>query len=112
MGLLASDKVRPVIAKLARGGRRRWCAVSYVTDARVVNFQANDRLVVNASDESITGGATSAQELRRLLHLGVSIYLVPNLHSKLYLFEDELIVGSCNLWGTTPRIINSSPYRT
>lgn len=97
MGFLASGKIWPVIAKLARGGRRRWCAVSYVTDARIINLQAKDRLVVDASDKSITGGATSAHELQRLLRLGVSIYSVPHLHSKLYLFEGELIVGSCNL---------------
>ena len=91
MGLLASDKVWSVISKLTRSGGRRWCAVSYVTDASIINLKAKDRLVVDALDKSITGGTTSALELQRLLHLGVSIYSVSNLHSKMYLLEMNLL---------------------
>lgn len=112
MGLLANDRVWPMITKLAKNGQRRWCAVSYVTESGVIDFKPNDRLVVNASDESISSGATSAQEIQRLLRLGVSIYSVPNLHAKLYLFEEELIVGSCNLSANSQKTLIEMAFHT
>lgn len=112
MGLLASDRVWPMITKLAKSGRRRWCAVSYVTDSGVIDFKPNDRLIVNASDESIFSGATSAQEIQLLFRLGVSIYSIPNLHAKLYLFEEELIVGSCNLSANSQKTLIEMAFHT
>lgn len=97
MNLLAGNDLWPLIFRLAQSSVRRWVAVSYVSDAVRLAFQPNDRLIVNASDESVISGATSAQELQRLYRLGVRLYSKANLHSKLYLFDDDVVVGSCNL---------------
>jgi hypothetical protein len=97
MGLLANEEVWSFISVLTRDSRRRWCAVSYVTEASILHLGLGDRLVVDASNSTVTGGATSARELKRLLDLGVSIHSVQKLHSKMYLLGDDLVVGSCNL---------------
>lgn len=112
MGLLASSEVWPAIAKLSCGSGRRWCAVAYVTDARVIALRSRDRLVLNASDESVVGGATSAAELRRLLDLGVLMYSVRNLHAKLYIFDSEFVVASCNLSASSQNTLIEAAFHS
>lgn len=97
MGLLDSSKVWTKLSELGREKGRRWCAVAYVTDAQIIDLKEGDRLIVDASDMAIKSGSTSAQELQRLLDMGVTLYSKANLHAKAYLFERDLVVGSCNL---------------
>ena len=72
-------------------------AVAYVTNVDDVQFRAGDILVLDASDEAIRAGKTSAIILEELLNRGVLIYSSHNLHAKVYVFEDAVIVGSSNL---------------
>ncbi|WP_162880973.1 phospholipase D-like domain-containing protein [Pseudomonas coronafaciens] len=83
-----------------------------MTDASVLNFKAADRLVVDASDTSVSGGATSALELQRLLSLGVSINTVRNLHLKMYLLGEDLVVGSCNLSSNSQKTLIELAFHT
>lgn len=72
-------------------------AVAYVTNVDDFHFKASDILVIDASEEAIRTGKTSALIVENLLTRGVLLYSCPNLHAKVYVFEDSVIVGSSNL---------------
>ncbi|MBW8827856.1 MAG: hypothetical protein JF606_00145 [Burkholderiales bacterium] len=68
-----------------------------MTDAAFLPLGKGDLLVVDASDESISEGRTSAQSVQQLFGRGVSIHSLANLHAKIYAFDRVAIIGSANL---------------
>lgn len=72
-------------------------AVAYVTNIDDIRFQAGDILILDASEEAIRAGKTSALILEELLNRGIFLYSSPNLHAKVYVFDEALIAGSSNL---------------
>jgi hypothetical protein len=80
-------------------------AVAYVTNVDDVPFRSGDILVLDASDEAIRAGKTSAIILEELLHRGVLLYSCHKLHAKVYAFEDAVIVGSSNLSSSSRRAL-------
>ena len=94
--LLASDLWPRLLVEAGRS-QVRTCAVAYVTDASLLPLGRGDLLVVDASDESISEGRTSAQSLQLLFGRGVSIHSLAKLHAKIYAFDRAAIIGSANL---------------
>lgn len=80
-------------------------AVAYVTNVDDVHFKASDILVIDASEEAIRTGKTSAFIVENLLVRGVLLYSCPNLHAKVYVFEDSVIVGSSNLSSSSRSVL-------
>lgn len=70
--------------------------VAYVT-AENVSLSQDDVLICDASDFSIKQGNTKAETLNGYFKKGVKIYSNRNLHSKLLLTHNFLMVGSSNL---------------
>lgn len=97
MKVLQAKLLWDEISALSSECNHRQCAVAYVTDTTSVAFSDGDILIVDASDESIMAGSTSASELEKLFRLGVELYCCQNLHAKIYLLDNWLVIGSCNL---------------
>ncbi len=97
MSFLSGARLWDTISDVSSKSRRRQCAVAYVSNTSSLHFTSGDLLIVDASNESIQGGQTSARELQRLKSMGVQLYSSPHLHAKLYIFDNCLLVGSCNL---------------
>jgi hypothetical protein len=68
-----------------------------VTSETHLSFGEGDVLVVDASNQMISGGQTDAGVLRRAFERGASLHSLPALHSKLYLFGRTAVIGSANL---------------
>lgn len=67
-------------------------------------------LVVDATERCVRAGMTSPFSLRRMKDRGVGVYSALNLHSKTYIFDNNLtIVGSCNVsTGSRDRLIEAA----
>lgn len=85
------------IERLALGSHRKVAALAYVTTDTPVRFGAGDILIVDASDGAITSGQTSAPILIAAHKRGAKTYSCPNLHAKVFLFDQIAVVGSANL---------------
>jgi PLD-like domain len=94
---LASVDVWPTIRQLSSRSNTRKAAVSYVSSDVLLKFGAGDLLVVDASDQSVLGGQTSASVIDRAFARGARIVSVPQLHAKVMLFGDTAVVGSVNI---------------
>lgn len=85
------------VSKISRRSTRRACAIAYVSNADIIKFTRGDSLIVDASDESIKCGRTSARILKKLYGSGVELWSNPQLHAKILLLDDISIVSSANL---------------
>lgn len=92
--------VEPLWSRLrseATASRSRLFAVAYVTDHHALHMARGDTLVVDASDEAIASGKTSAVAIEALFGQGIIVFSLPHLHAKVYVFDSCAIVGSPNL---------------
>src|SRR5438067_13355122 len=67
------------------GENRKKAAVAYVGTDSFLRFGKGDTLVVDASEESIVAGRTSASVLKRAMNRGAQVYSVSRLHAKVIL---------------------------
>lgn len=85
------------LEKLAKKATCINAAVAYVSDDSCIAFGKGDLLVVDASDESIAGGRTSATLLDKAYQLGAKLYSCDTLHGKVIVFDDHAYIGSANV---------------
>lgn len=101
---LLVDNVWPDVRKLAAGRQRQLAAVAYFTSERSLSFGPGDLLIVDASDEKIKTGATSAEAIARVCARKAAVYSLSGLHAKLFVLGTNVIVGSANLTENSERL--------
>lgn len=94
---LLSSNLWPEIETLAANAKRKQVAVAYVSDDLRIKFKAGDMFITDASDERIASGNTSKRILVDAVKKNVKVYSLPNLHSKVFIFDDILVMGSTNI---------------
>lgn len=86
----------------------RLAAISYVTHEHL-QFKRGDTLIVDASDEAIASGRTSAAVLERAQKLGTRLYSCAALHAKIVVFDRIAVIGSANMSrSSASRLIEAS----
>ena len=85
------------IAKLASKSNRRMAAIAYATNERAIRFGEGDTLIVDASEQAVACGQTSALLLKHAYQNGAKIYSLAGLHAKVLLLDDVAVIGSANL---------------
>lgn len=77
--------------------RAKKAAIAYYSSASRLPLKRNDLLIVDASEEAIADGRTSARELEKAFVKKVRIHHCPKLHAKMIvLASGYAIVGSMN----------------
>lgn len=94
---LEGSKLWARMEHLAANTNRKSAAIAYVSDDSRIQFGEGDKLVVDASDEQIAAGATSADVLGRAVRRGAQVYSCPKLHAKLMVFDNTVVIGSTNV---------------
>lgn len=96
---LVSNDIWTTIQKLSRKSKRTKIAVAYFgTGAtKQLKLKTGDTLVVAMGLNNVKSGQVNPFEIEILLDKGVKIYNLSNLHSKIYLFDNKVIVGSANV---------------
>lgn len=94
---LLSSNLWPEIETLAANAKTKQVAVAYVSDDLRIKFKAGDTLITDASNERIASGNASKRILSNAVKKNVEVYSLPNLHSKIFIFDDILVMGSTNI---------------
>ena len=94
---LHSEKLWPRLIEISRESQFRRATIAYLSCNEDIQFQHGDLLIVNASDNAIQSGATSAFLLEKLLNDGVELYSNDTLHTKMMVFNDYVYLGSANI---------------
>ena len=92
------------IEQLGRAAKSKMAAVAYVSDETRIIFGKNDVLICDASDKQIACGATSARVLAAALARGAKLYSLPDLHAKLFVFDNHTMVGSNNVSASSVKL--------
>lgn len=91
------DNLWEKLDSLERNSQSKIAAVSYITDDSVISFYADDVLVVDASDQAISMGKTSAKIIKKYFDADVKIYSNESLHAKVIVFDASVYIGSANI---------------
>lgn len=96
---LLSNDIWTIINKLSQKSKRTKIAVAYFgTGAtKQLKLKTGDTLVVAMGLNNVKSGQVNPFEIEILLDKGVKLFNLSNLHSKIYLFDDKVIVGSANV---------------
>jgi len=81
---------------ISKYNSKKLACISYVSTSNL-NLIKSDVLICDASENSINQGHTSVKALKTYLELGVEIFSLEELHSKLLVSGDYLVIGSANL---------------
>ena len=85
------------LEKLAKQTKSLSAAVAYVSDDSIISFKKGDLLVVDASNNSIESGRTSAKVLHAAYNNGAKLYSCDTLHGKVIVFDNYAYIGSANI---------------
>lgn len=96
MDQLLTNDLWPSVRKMAKKAKRIAAAIAYFSSETNLKLRSGDLLVVDASDNAIRNGETSAPLLRRLHRRGVSIHNRSGLHAKVILIDQKAVIGSAN----------------
>ena len=95
--LLVQD-IWPRITRLCKSGRA-YVAVAYLgkSGRRLLPLVAGSVLVVDASEGAVKQGQTSPAELMKFVRAGVDVHSAADLHAKVFVFRNAVLVGSTNV---------------
>ncbi|MDQ3019816.1 MAG: phospholipase D family protein [Bacteroidota bacterium] len=94
-----SDDIWTTIKSLSDKSRKTKVAVAYFGTgaATQLTFKKGDTLLVAMTLGNVKVGQVNPFEIEKLYDKGVHIFNLPNLHSKIYLFDKTVIIGSANV---------------
>lgn len=87
------------VTALSKKASRRHVAVAWLARgaSELLHLDDGDTLVVNMSDASVKTGCTDPREVASYLDRGVRVFSVENLHAKVFVFDETVVVGSSNV---------------
>jgi len=102
-----ADDIWTTIKSLSDKSRRTKVAVAYFgTGASTqITLKKDDTLLVAMTLGNVKVGQVNPFEIEKLYNKGVHIFNLANLHSKIYLFDKSLIIGSANVSSNSADIL-------
>ncbi|MEI8152746.1 MAG: phospholipase D family protein [Hyphomicrobiales bacterium] len=112
--LLTEGIWKTLTAAAKKSRKPAYAAVAYFGQgaSKLLPLPPNSRLVVDASDHAVKSGQTCPADLKLLQKRGVIIYSAPNLHAKVYAFNDVAFIGSANVSGRSAGTLIEAMMRT
>lgn len=97
MERIIKDKVWSRVNRLLKKRDNKIAAIAYVSKGTPLSFGDGDVLICDASDPAIKSGETDATTLKRFRSDGAQLYSCQNLHAKILISGDSVVIGSANL---------------
>ena len=87
------------IKSYAKKSKNRQIAVAYIgkNASKILPLHKGDLLIADLSEQAVRSGQTYPHEVEKYIKKGVEVYNCPNLHAKLYIFDNTVIVSSANI---------------
>jgi PLD-like domain len=84
---------------LSKRSKKTKVAVAYFDTgaSKQLRSKKGDSLIVAMALGNVISGQTNPFEIEKLVKKGVQVFNLPNLHSKVFIFDDTVIVGSSNV---------------
>ncbi len=105
MDRVITNNVWRQVAEFIGKREKKIAAIAYVSKGTPLLFGKGDILVCDASDQAIKTGETDARMLGDFLKGGAILYCCPNLHAKLLVSGDWVVIGSANLSASSQSVL-------
>lgn len=94
-----SDNLWVTLHNLSKKSKRTKVAVAYFGTGASdqLSLKKGDTLLVAMDLGNVRAGQVNPHEIQKLYDKGVSIFNLPNLHSKIYLFDKAAVITSANV---------------
>ncbi len=94
-----SDKLWATLQTLSKKSKRTKVAVAYFGKGASdqLSLKKGDTLLVAMDLNNVRAGQVNPHEIQKLYDKGVSIFNLPNLHAKIYLFDNTAVITSANV---------------
>lgn len=98
------------ITVLAKAAKHKHVAVAYLGKGatKLLPLNQGDVLVVDLRIETVRGGQVNPFEIEEYLKQGVEVYSYANLHAKVFVFDNKVIVGSTNVSNHSKNVLVES----
>jgi len=99
-GIFRDNDLWTNMRELAKKSQYRQVAVAYIGKeaSKMLPLQKGDVLIISdLSKTSVKNGLVNPYEVEKFIIKGVDVHSYSGLHSKIYLFDNVVIVGSANL---------------
>ena len=112
--LVTADPWRPITAMARKAARQSQVAVAYFGSAgsSMLPLQRGSTLVVDMSPNTVKRGLTKPSEVLKLIRRGVDVHSVENLHAKVFVFGNWVVLGSTNVSGNSARLLLEAAVST
>lgn len=97
MEKIITSKVWTQVTRLLDKRGNKTAEIAYVSKGTPLSFEDGDVLICDASDHAIKTGETDAATPKRFLNDGAELYSCQNLHAKILISGDSVVIGSANL---------------
>jgi len=94
-----SDNLWATLHTLSKKSKQTKVAVAYFGTGASdqLNLKKGDTLLVAMDLGNVRAGQVNPHEIQKLYDKGVSIFNLPNLHAKIYLFDKKAVITSANV---------------
>lgn len=105
---LLCDDLWQRLKQLGRTAWRRIAAVAFFSNSNLVRFRKGDMLIVDATDDCIKSSATTVKALAAAVRRGASVFSLPNLHAKVFVFDRVSVIGSANISTNSSSLVEAA----
>jgi hypothetical protein len=98
INLLTNEAIWQSLSEQVKSAHRVDAAIAYFGrgGAKLVPLRHGHRLVVDMSPATVKVGSTDPFEIEKLIRRGVVVFTRGNLHAKIVIADDTVLVGSAN----------------
>ncbi len=96
---LINESIWQAMSELMKSAKHVDAVIAYFGDsgARLLPLQEGHRLVVDMSQSAVKAGSTDPFEIEKLMKRDVLVFTRRNLHAKIVIADDTVLVGSANI---------------
>jgi hypothetical protein len=96
---LLSENLWNEIKRLSKTPKRKYLAVAYIGRgaSKFLCLTKGDSILVDMSERSVKNSQTDPWEIEKYYKKGVAVFNCANLHAKIYVLGNTVIIGSANL---------------
>ncbi len=112
--LITSNIWRLITKTVKSHPSKSMVAVAYFGQqaASMLPLKKGSTLLVDASEKAVKSGQTCPAELLKLYYKGVKAYSLENLHAKIYVVGNTLLIGSANVSGNSSKLLQEAIIKT
>lgn len=112
--LLINDDLWRALRETIKTSGHVGVAIAYFGDAgaSLLPLRRDDRLVVDMSPATVKAGSTDPYEIEKLIKRGVQVFSRRNLHAKIVIADNKVLVGSANVSKTSREVLDEAAILT